>query len=147
MPKKEREEHKMEMVSINYAKKFYEYGKQYQHCSSIKAAIREACEDGIEVDCWEAAGAFRVGFWGNPFDIRQWKRYGNMPVNADGWVTPSINHADNEPELGVSVADDEWEASFRGQISKCRRRKVVYFEGLMVGYGSDGEPVVLPLRI
>ena len=47
----------------------------------------------------------------------------------------------------MSTADDEWEASFAGQISKARQvRKAVYFEGLQVGYGSDGEPVVLPVE-
>lgn len=137
----------MEMVSAKYARKWYDIGTQYADYSSNKDAIKAAYSDGHVVDCWESAGAFNAGRTGLPFEIKTFKRYGSIPVGSDGYAVPSNNFRDGEPERGVSTADDEWESSFAGQISKARRvREVVYFEGLQVGYGSDGEPVVLPVR-
>lgn len=137
----------MQMVNAKYARKWYDIGTQYNDYTSNREAIKAAYSDGHTIDCWESAAAFNAGRTGLPFAIKTWKRFGPIPVGSDGYVMPSHNFKDDEPERGVSVADEEWEASFAGQISKARQvREAVYFEGLQVGYGSDGEPVVLPIK-
>jgi len=137
-------------VSVKFARKWYDIGRQYKGQGSLRYCIEKAIfEDGHQIDCWEKVAAFKAGWSPNNFEflIKKWKRYGDIPVGSDGYAERSFNHAQGEPEYGVSVADEEWENSIRGQISEARQtRKVVYFIGLQVGYGSDGEPVVLPVR-
>ena len=136
----------VKMVSVEFAKKWFDLGRQYQNCGSRRAAIDKAIWDGHQIDCWEKAAAFGAGQQGIEFEIRRWRRYGDIPTDREGWAAPSINHADNEAERGVSVATREWERSIRGQFARCRARKLVRFWGLQVGWGSDGEPVVLPVK-
>lgn len=136
-------------VSEKFARKWYDIGAQYKDSDmSVKNAIFDAYQKGIgEVDCWEKCAAFKAGKKGLPFKIKEWKRYGNIPMGSDGYAERSINHADNEPEDGVSAISEEWENSLRGQISiNCHKRDIITFTGLQVGYGSDGEPVVLPVK-
>jgi len=134
-------------IGPKFAHKWYDLGTQYTDQDNTRAAINAAINDGHEIDCWEKAAAFRAGKNGFPFEIKAWKRYGLVPVGSDGFAERSCNHADNNPEYGVSAADEEWENSLRGQISQCRHnRKPVHFTGIQVGYGSDGEPVVLPVK-
>jgi hypothetical protein len=137
------------MVSEKFARKWYGIGNQYANTGlNIKQAIVAAYDDGKgEVNCWESAAAFRAGLNNIPFEIKEWKRYGTLPVGDDGFAARSVNHADGEPEYGVSVADKEWENSLRGKISQCSKRKSVSFFGIQVGFGSDDEPVVLPINI
>ena len=136
------------MVSENFARKWYNIGVEYANTGlTVKDAILSAYDDGKgEVSCWESASAFRAGLNNIPFEIKQWTRYGKLPMGDDGFVARSVNHAQGEPEYGVSVTDQEWETSLRGQISECRNRKAITFYGIQVGYGSDGEPVVLPIK-
>lgn len=137
------------MVSEKFARKWYNIGVKYSSTGlNVKNAIVAAYDDGKgEVDCWESAAAFRAGLNNIPFEIKEWKRYGDLPIGDDGFVARSINHAECQPEYGVSVADQEWDNSLRGQISQCRTRKTVTFFGIQVGFGSDDEPVVLPIKV
>lgn len=135
-------------VGPKFARKWYDIGVQYQQYDNTRAAINAAIDEGHEIDCWEKCAAFRAGKNGLPFEIKTWMRYGPIPAGPDGYAERSRNHADGDPEHGVSVADDDWLNSLRGNISQCRhKRKPVYFTGLQIGYGSDGEPVVLPIKI
>lgn len=134
-------------VGLKFAHKWHDLGTQYQQYDNTRTAINAAIDNGHEIDCWEKCAAFRAGKNGLPFEVKTWMRYGPIPVGPDGYAERSCNHANNEPEYGVSVADDDWLNSLRGQISHNRRnQKPVYFAGLQVGYGSDGEPVILPVK-
>ena len=144
-------EEKTKMVNYKWAKKYYELGTRYSgQDMTLKNAIDAAYEDGVwgETTDWEAAAAFRAGLKGLDFEIKVWKRYGPVPVDPlTGFAAKSRNFADGELEYGVSTATEEWENSLRGKISDARRkRKPVYFRGLQVGWGSDGEAVVLPIK-
>lgn len=134
------------MFSAEFARKWFEIGRQYQEIDSRRAAVNQAIWDGHQIDCWEKAAAFGAGQQGMEFEIKRWRRYGDIPMDREGWAAPSINHADNDAEHGVSAADREWERSIRGHFAQCRARKLVRFWGLQVGWGSDNEPVVLPVR-
>lgn len=134
-------------VSEKFAKKYYEIGLRYQEHDQ-KIAIRMAINDGYDIECWEASAAFNAGRKGLPFEINTYKRFGAINVGPDGYAVPSRNHADNIYELGVSVADEDWKKSLRGQISiiEYGNTPIIEFTGLHVGYGSDGEKVVLPVE-
>ena len=123
------------------------HGMQFHKLGrALKSIFRKSDDGKGEVDCWEATAAFRAGLNNIPFEIKEWKRYGSLPVGDDGFVARSVNHAEGEPEYGVSVADQEWDNSLRGRISQCRTRKAISFYGIQVGFGSDDEPVVLPIK-
>ena len=135
-------------VSQTFAHKWYTLGTQYTDYDTTRAAINAAIDDSHDIDCWEKAAAFRAGKNGFPFEIKTWKRYGNIPVGSDGYAERSRNHADGDPEYGVSTFDSDWYNSPTGQwaMSNMGGRKLVKFTGIQVGYGSDGEPVVLPVK-
>ena len=137
----------VKMVSAEFAKKWFNLGRQYQNCGSRRAAIDKAIWDGHQIDCWEKAAAFGAGQQGMKFEIKRWRRYGDIPTDREGWAAPSVNRADNNLEHGVSVATKEWEATWTGlHMRAAGTRKLVRFWGLQVGWGSDGEPVVLPVK-
>ena len=131
-------------VSEKWAKKWYDLGTQYQDHSSRRSAIRAAIDDGHDIGCWEAAAAFGAGYLGYEWQVQTWQRYGDIPIGYDGYAAPSMNHADNSPELGVSVAAGGWENSILREY--VIDRPIVTFRGIQVGHGGDGEPVVLPVQ-
>ena len=99
-----------------------------------------------EIDAMIAA-AFGAGCAGLPLEVKTWQRLGDIPMGYDGYAVPSVNHAQNEAERGVSVADQEWLDSFAGLwMQETSNRPLIAFRGIQVGYGSDGEPVVLPVE-
>jgi hypothetical protein len=137
-------------VSDTFALKWYNIGKQYSQYTYRQGAINAAIDDGHQIDCWEKCAAFAAGHSGYEFKIETYKRYGYIPMGSDGFSAPSVNHASNEQEWGVSVATPEWENNFAGLsciTAMGKKAPVIYFTGLHVGHGSDGEPVVLPIKI
>ena len=141
---------KAKFVSESFARKWYNIGRQYQGKGTLRNCIEQAAYDEFVADCWEEVAAFRAGWSANnfAFEIKEWKRYGEIPIGPDGYAERSINHADNQPEHGVSVTCPEWENSVAGQwyLGIGKAREAITFTGLQVGYGSDGEPVVLPVE-
>lgn len=138
-------------VSKEFAEKWYNIGLKYKDEINVKAAIKAAIDGGNEIDCWEACAAFRAGYKNYKFEIITYERYGDVGVGTDGYAIPSKNYMTNEYEDGVSVIDDEWAASVRGQVSiieyKAEKAKKIKVSGLHVGFGSDGEIVILPIEV
>lgn len=65
---------------------------------------------------------------------------GELEIARDGLLRPSMNHVDNVPEAGVSVA--------RGPHYSVNGYKYGYrLKGREIGIGSDGEPLIDPRSI
>jgi hypothetical protein len=136
-------------VSKAFAEKWYNIGLGYQDEINVKSAIRTAIDHGNEIDCWEACAAFRAGYKKYKFEILTYERFGDVGIGIDGYAIPSKNYMTNEYEDGVSVIDNDWATSIRGQVSiiEYGKTKKVKVSGLHVGYGSDGEIVILPVEV
>lgn len=139
---------KIKTVSVEFARQWHAIGQKYQGAPSRRSAINAAINDGHEIDCWEKAAAFGAGAAGYEFKIETYQRYGLPNVGQDGYAERSMNHANNEPEAGVSVVTEEWARSMVGWVSiqeySADKTPLINVTGLVVGHGSDGEKLLLP---
>lgn len=140
----------MRAVTAGWAMEYYNLGIESSNLDTLREAIRAAIDSGHEIDCWEAAAAFRAGFYKYGFIIKNYERFGAVPVGQDGYAVPSVNHAQGESECGVSVITEDWLNSLTGQVSVAEfaidGTQKVSVSGLKVGYGSDGEICILPIK-
>lgn len=115
------------------------------------AAIREANARGLKdragFDCYRTPVlqlAYNLGQLGidlTDAPIVAGIRYGKAPDNGI-----SYNYRDNKPERGLSLAQEQG----RDPIASSMwfdDRKAYEYRGIKVGYGSDGETIILPLFV
>jgi hypothetical protein len=70
-------------------------------------------------------------------------RYGKFPASGT-----SYNYRDNKPEAGISVYEIvDGNIQFVGGCFGCTGRRFYLGDGIIVGWGSDGEPLVKILTI
>ena len=125
-------------------KKYYEQGRRAaQTYSDLHTAVFEKFS-GPEL--WPFFKAFEIGFKGRPFVVETFQRIGDLPEGYDGWVAPSSNYADDTQESGVSVMDDEWLRTVSAMFFLAQSKKVITVRGIRCGTGSDGEPIILPVK-
>jgi hypothetical protein len=88
------------------------------------------------------------GRWSDNFDLKEqkWERRGAPPKDNTNEVQSeyrkSYNYADDKPEVGISVADAEWQKSMRSVWFV--GRDMYQVTGIQLGWGSDGEAVICP---
>lgn len=139
--------------NMNWAKKCIETGAELAKAHETWAdAIEYIVYGDVSEDImdmvqgrWEYGALLHAGFAGYIFDIIDCVRYGDIPVDYDGYPVQSMNYADNELERGVSIASPDWEKTISAMFIKSDR-PIINFKGIVVGYGSDGEPVVVPVK-
>ena len=77
-----------------------------------------------------------------------WYRYGDCPENPDpvfeGQYTCSWNKMGNCQESGISVLNKEYIDSIFGAFLYHSGRPLYAVRGIQVGWGNDGEPVIIP---
>lgn len=154
-------------VSEEFAQKWYSLGNKYRNDNIKDAATKAGLEEYSEYNRWEACAAFEAAKEGFPFEIKTWMRFGDIPAGEDGFAGQSQKKIIGSKiifERGVSVADKFWTAKLNNylfpnystphelfqnlfSIAGLLYRPVVNFPGLQVGYGHDGEAVVLPVEL
>lgn len=86
------------------------------------------------------------GRWTEDFKTTEktWERYGDINYDemADEYY-PSWNYATEIAENGISVIDTEWEQTVSAMFISAKKTKYRVV-GIQCGWGSDGEPVVIP---
>lgn len=91
-----------------------------------------------------AENRWRVDF---DTDEKTWERIGcpRYDETADEY-RPSYNFRDNRNELGLSVIDDEWTTriNYAWWQDSIAQRGMWVIKGVQCGWGSDGEPVIIP---
>lgn len=77
--------------------------------------------------------------------IKTWYRIGEPRINEYGCTYySSYNFADDRPECGVSVIDEQWFNTISSRFFDIDGRGVYKIEGVRIGTGSDGEPLIYP---
>lgn len=139
-----------DVMTAEYALHLFELGAK---CES-KNDVYDILAGLHQCDMTAAAvfgGYYKVNDrWNADFAVEEktWRRLGNIRYDElAGCYCSSWNHAEGKRELGVSVMDEEWEASFHGKWMAAEDRDVYEFSGIQVGWGSDGEPVVIPTSV
>lgn len=154
---------KAKFVSEDFARKWHTLGCQYRNDDIKTAAIKAGLDFIHECQRWDAQAAFEAGKNNLPFEIKQWKRYGEIPIDLNGYAGRCLNYITGQLDMGVYAATEEWEKGggpylkVSGPIKDLIRsvrevifmeREPVYFMGILVGYGPfEGEPLVLPITI
>lgn len=83
---------------------------------------------------------------------RVFYRIGEPTVNQGGYYLPSWNSAEDKREIGVSVITLEWLHSLKSVLfgahdeDTLRTRGVYRITGVLIGYGGDGEPLIIPTQ-
>jgi hypothetical protein len=132
------------LLTETEAKKYYNEGR--------KAAARHAdlfdalYEDFSGPELWPHRKAFELGFRGLPFAVETFERIGDIKSGEGGYCAPSRNYRDDTNEKGVSVMDEAWLKTISAMMFLARGGKRITVKGIRCGIGSDGEPVVLPIK-
>lgn len=152
---------KAKFVSEDFARKWHTLGCQYKNNDIKTAAIKAGFGNLHECQRWEAQAAFEAGKNNLPFEIKQWKRYGEIPIDLNGYAGRCLNYITGQLDMGVYAATEQWEKGggsvelsepIKEVIRLVReaifmQREAIYFPGLLVGYGPfEREPLVLPIR-
>ena len=101
-------------------------------------------------DAAYAAGKdIAAGRWIVDFNLTEktWERIGCPPYDYN-WDTycRSWNHRDSDWEFGLSVMDDDWKQriNYAWWKDSIPERGLWEVKGIQIGWGSDGEPVIIP---
>ena len=85
--------------------------------------------------------------WNWEFDLeeKEWERFGlpNVDRNYNEY-TVSYNYKDDYTEPGLSVMNDAWKETYGYFESLAKGEKIYKIKGIQIGWGSDGEPVIIP---
>lgn len=79
-------------------------------------------------------------------------RIGEPQINQGVYYMPSWNSAEDRREIGVSVITLEWLHSLKSVLfgahddETLRSRGVYRITGVVIGYGGDGEPLIVPTK-
>ncbi len=83
----------------------------------------------------------------NEFELveKEWHRFGkpNYDERYEEYIC-SLNHRDKYFEKGISVIDEDYEKTFGYHMFLAKGTKKYALKGIQIGWGSDGEPVIIP---
>lgn len=85
----------------------------------------------------------------NDLSVKNWYRFGCPILNESGTYLPSLNHLSRTMEGGVSVIDSDWfiEHAPWTPEGKFEESGVWEIPGILIGIGSDYEPVIYPVGL
>ena len=85
----------------------------------------------------------------NDLSVKNWYRFGCPILSEKGTYLPSLNHLSRTMEGGVSVIDSDWLIEHGPWIpeDKFEVSGVWKIPGILIGIGSDYEPIIYPVGL
>jgi len=139
-------------ITPEYAQHLIRIGEQAKTPDDVVRLMNEHGDSHSVVYCLWGGHYKTRGRWMDDFDIEEktWRRIGEPkydPLRED-WIA-SRNYRDGINELGISVMDADWEKTVSAAFIKtsAAERGIYEMKGIQIGWGSDGEPVIVPTSV
>lgn len=135
--------------SVGMITKLFEIGKQHLGAYATLDAVEKIANPA---DPWAQAIVEAGERFGDEIDKLEEKTYYRIGepriCHMNDVYYPSHNFAEDRNELGVSVATEAWlhnlKSVFFGAAEGCKTKGVWEIKGVLIGFGGDDEPLIVP---
>lgn len=135
--------------SVEIITKLFEIGKQQLDVDAALDAVEKIANPADEWVWAIVEGGKQYGDEIDKLEEKTYYRIGEPRIcRWDDNYYPSHNFAEDRNEIGVSVVTEAWlhslKSIFFGADERCKTRGVWEIKGVLIGFGGDDEPLIVP---